>query len=111
VPVGPPLIWIPAALVLFSGGETAWAIFILVWGAIVVSSVDNFLKPMIISRGSALPFVLVLLGVLGGAVAFGFVGVFLGPVLLAVGYALLKEWAVGTPGISAAAAAKDGEGS
>ena len=66
-----------------------------VWGAIVVSSVDNFLKPMIISRGSALPFVLVLLGVLGGAVAFGFVGVFLGPVLLAVGYALMKEWAVG----------------
>jgi predicted PurR-regulated permease PerM len=95
VPVGPPLIWIPAALVLLSGGETAWAIFIFAWGALVVSSVDNFVKPMIISRGSALPFVLVLLGVLGGAVAFGFVGVFLGPVLLAVGYALLKEWAVG----------------
>ena len=51
------------------------------WGALVVSSVDNFLKPMIISRGSDLPFILVLLGVLGGVVAFGFVGVFLGPVL------------------------------
>jgi predicted PurR-regulated permease PerM len=95
VPVGPPLIWIPAALLLLSNGQTAWAIFILFWGAVVVSSVDNFVKPMIISRGSALPFVLVLLGVLGGAWAFGFVGVFLGPVLLAVGYALLKEWAVG----------------
>jgi len=94
VPVGPPLIWIPAALLLLSEGHTAWAIFIFAWGAVVVSSVDNFVKPMIISRGSALPFVLVLLGVLGGAVAFGFVGVFLGPVLLAVGYALLKEWAV-----------------
>jgi predicted PurR-regulated permease PerM len=97
VPIGPPLVWIPASLILFSGGETGWAIFLLVWGLIVVSSVDNFIKPMIISRGSALPFVLVLLGVLGGAVAFGFVGVFLGPVLLAVGYALLKEWAVGAP--------------
>jgi len=58
----------------------------------VVSSVDNFLKPLIISRGSNMPFVLVLLGVLGGAVAFGFIGVFLGPTLLAVGYALLAEW-------------------
>lgn len=109
VPVGPPLVWIPASLILFSQGETGWAIFMFVWGLVVVSSVDNFLKPMIISRGSALPFVLVLLGVLGGAVAFGFVGVFLGPVLLAVGYALLKEWAVGTPGIPGAAAGKDGE--
>ena len=79
VPVGPPLVWIPAGLILLSQGETGWGIFLFVWGAVVVSSVDNFLKPMIISRGSALPFVLVLLGVLGGAVAFGFVGVFLGP--------------------------------
>src|SRR5437764_1034165 len=59
VPVGPPLIWIPAALLLLSEGHTAWAIFIFAWGAVVVSSVDNFVKPMIISRGSALPFVLV----------------------------------------------------
>ena len=62
------------------------------WGAAVVSSVDNFVKPLIISRGSNMPFVLVLLGVLGGAVAFGFIGVFLGPTLLAIGYALLAEW-------------------
>ena len=65
----------------------------LLWGLLVVSSVDNILKPLLISRGSDLPFVLVLLGVLGGAVAFGFIGVFLGPVLIAVGFALLKEWA------------------
>ena len=94
VPIGPPLVWIPAGIVMITQGETGWGIFLFVWGALVVSSVDNFLKPMIISRGSALPFVLVLLGVLGGAIAFGFVGVFLGPVLLAVGYALTKEWAV-----------------
>jgi len=51
------------------------------------------IKPLIISRGVDLPFILVLLGVLGGVIAFGFIGVFLGPVLLAVGYALLMEWA------------------
>jgi predicted PurR-regulated permease PerM len=58
-----------------------------------VSTIDNVIKPLIISRGAVLPFLLVLLGVLGGAIAFGAIGVFLGPVLLAVGYALLVEWA------------------
>jgi predicted PurR-regulated permease PerM len=58
----------------------------------VVSSVDNFVKPILISRGSNLPFILVLLGVIGGVAAFGFVGVFLGPTLLAVAYRLVDEW-------------------
>lgn len=94
VPVGPPLVWIPAALwLIFAQGETGWGIFLLAWGALVVSSVDNVLKPMIISRGSDLPFILVLLGVFGGVIAFGFIGVFLGPVLLALGFVLIKEWA------------------
>jgi predicted PurR-regulated permease PerM len=94
VPIGPPLVWIPAAAWLFSHGETGLGTFMLLWGTLVVSMVDNFLKPIIISRGSNLPFVLVMLGILGGVVAFGFIGVFLGPVLLALGLALLKEWAV-----------------
>jgi predicted PurR-regulated permease PerM len=97
VPVGPPLVWIPAGLWLLQQGAIGSGTFILLWGLLVVSSVDNFLKPLLISRGSDLPFVLVLLGVLGGAVAFGFIGVFLGPVLLAVGAALVREWAVSTP--------------
>ncbi len=97
VPIGTGLVWIPAGLWLMSQGDMGWGIFVLVWGAVVVSSIDNVLKPMIISRGSDLPFILVLLGVLGGVFAFGFIGVFLGPVLLAVGYALLKEWAVEAP--------------
>ncbi len=101
VPIGPPLIWIPAGILLLNQGATGWGIFMLLWGLLVVSSVDNFLKPMLISRGSDLPFVLVLLGVLGGVVAFGFIGVFLGPVLIAVGYALLKEWVAGAPAVSA----------
>jgi predicted PurR-regulated permease PerM len=92
VPIGPPLVWLPAAFWLFSHGQTGWAIFLLVWGAAVVSSVDNVIKPLIISRGSNMPFVLVLFGVLGGVVAFGFIGVFLGPTLLAIGYALLIDW-------------------
>jgi predicted PurR-regulated permease PerM len=113
VPIGPPLIWVPAGAWLLSQGQNGAGIFLLLWGALVVSSVDNFLKPLIISRGSNLPFILVMLGILGGVVAFGFIGVFLGPVLLALGLALLKEWAVlsedaaGAPpeGIAAAGAA------
>jgi predicted PurR-regulated permease PerM len=93
VPVGPPLVWAPAGLWLINNGETGWGIFVLLWGVFVVSTIDNVIKPLIISRGSVLPFMLVLLGVLGGIAAFGFIGVFLGPVLLAVGYALLVEWA------------------
>ncbi|MEP7181226.1 MAG: AI-2E family transporter [Betaproteobacteria bacterium] len=104
VPIGPPLVWIPAGVWLISQGDTGWGIFVLAWGTLVVSTVDNVIKPLIISRGSDLPFILVLMGVLGGAVAFGFIGVFLGPVLLAVGYALLKEWAVSAPVTPAASA-------
>jgi len=98
VPIGPPLVWIPAGLYLiFGADETAWGIFVMLWGFFVVSSVDNVLKPMIISRGSDLPFILVMLGVFGGVIAFGFIGVFLGPVLLALGFVLIKEWASSTP--------------
>ena len=97
VPVGPPLIWLPAAAWLYYQGHTGMAIFILIWGAAVVSSVDNILKPILISQGSAMPFILVLLGVLGGLAAFGFVGVFLGPTLLAVVYSLVRDWTLNTP--------------
>jgi predicted PurR-regulated permease PerM len=91
VPVGPPLIWGPAALWLFHQDSTGWGIFMLIWG-VGVSSVDNFVKPWLISQGSAMPFLLIFFGVLGGALAFGFIGVFIGPTLLAVGYRLVEEW-------------------
>jgi predicted PurR-regulated permease PerM len=104
VPIGPPLIWIPAGAWLLWQGHTGAGIFMLAWGAFVVSSIDNVLKPLIISRGSNLPFILVMLGILGGVVAFGFIGIFLGPVLLALGLALLKEWAVFADDAKAAAA-------
>jgi predicted PurR-regulated permease PerM len=62
------------------------------WGFFVISGIDNIVKPLLISRGSSLPFALVLLGVLGGVLAFGFVGIFLGPTLLAVGFNLIRSW-------------------
>ena len=95
VPVGPPLVWGGAALWLFSHGENGWGIFMVIWGTLLISGVDNVVKPMLISRGSSLPFLLTLLGVLGGVLAFGFVGIFIGPTLLAVGYSLLSDWTGG----------------
>lgn len=92
IPVGPPLIWGGATIWLFNNGSTGWAVFMLVWGMFVISGVDNVVKPMLISRGSSLPFILVLLGVMGGVLAFGFVGLFIGPTLLAVGLGLLRHW-------------------
>jgi predicted PurR-regulated permease PerM len=92
LPIGPPLVWGAAAVWLFYQGHTGWAVFLVAWGVLVVASVDNFIKPLIISRGSNLPFILVLLGILGGVVAFGFIGVFLGPTLLAIGFALIHDW-------------------
>lgn len=103
VPVGPPLIWGGAAIWLFNQGQTGWGVFMLVWGLVLISGVDNVVKPLLISRGSDLPFLLVLLGVLGGVLAFGFVGLFIGPVLLAVGYSLMREWT----GLPPAAVSKD----
>lgn len=92
VPVGPPLVWGGAAIWLFQQGEPAWGTFVAAWGFFVVSMVDNLLKPLIISRGASLPFAIVFLGVLGGMLAFGVIGAFLGPALLAVGYRLAIEW-------------------
>ena len=73
-------------------GQTGWAVFMALWGFFVISGIDNIVKPLLISRGASMPFVLVLLGVLGGVLAFGFVGIFLGPVLLAVGFNLARSW-------------------
>ena len=92
VPVGPPLIWVGAAVWLMFQGETGWAIFILLWGLFVISAIDNVVKPYLISRASNLPLLVVVFGVLGGVIAFGFIGVFIGPPVLAVGLTLLQLW-------------------
>lgn len=92
VPMGPVLLWGGAAVWLYLQGDTGWAIFMVVWGAVVISSIDNFVKPLLIARGSTLSLGLIFLGVLGGVIAFGFIGVILGPVLLALGVALGRKW-------------------
>ncbi|HXI72898.1 MAG TPA: AI-2E family transporter [Verrucomicrobiae bacterium] len=89
--VGTALTWLPAAIWLFHQGSTGWGIFMLVWG-VGIANIDNVVKPWLISQGSNMPFILIFFGVLGGALAFGFIGVFLGPTLLAVGYRLVTEW-------------------
>jgi len=93
LPVGAPLVWIPAALWLMSSGHLGWGIFLAVYGVVAISGADSLIRPWFIARGAQLPFVLTVLGVLGGALAFGLLGIFLGPVLLGVGYTLVNEWA------------------
>ena len=92
VPGAAPLVWLPAAIWLFYVGQTGWGFFMLAWGALVVGNIDNIVKPYLIGRGSALPVLLVFLGMFGGALAFGFLGLFLGPTILAVGQAVLHAW-------------------
>lgn len=90
--IGTAPVWIPAAIWLGYQGATGWAIFTVVWG-ILINISDNFIKPYLISQGgSGLPIPLVFLGVLGGLLAWGFVGVFVGSTLLVVCFTLLKSW-------------------
>jgi predicted PurR-regulated permease PerM len=97
VPGGPPFVWIPATAWLFFQGHPGWGIFLAIWGFLCVSGIDNVIRPMLISRGGTLPFALTLLGVLGGIVAFGFIGLFLGPTLLAAGYSVVQAFLKRSP--------------
>jgi len=90
--IGATLIWVGAAAWLYDVGQTGWAIFMILWGMFGISSVDNFVKPILISRTSSLPLLLIIVGVFGGVLVFGFIGLFLGPTLLALGQVLIREW-------------------
>lgn len=92
IPGGPLLVVVPGAIWLVQQGATVWAVFLVVWSLAVGLSIDNVLKPIIIGRSSHVPFILIMLGVLGGAAAFGLLGVFVGPTLLAVAHAVLRDW-------------------
>ncbi len=92
VPMGPVLVWGGAAAWLYSTDQTGWAIFMMVYGTAVISSVDNFIKPILMSRAGNLSMLLVVLGVFGGAIAFGFIGLFVGPALLAIAWNLTTAW-------------------
>jgi len=93
LPIGAPLIWIPAGLWLLAEGHTGRGVFLLVYGTVVVSGSDHVIRPYFIARGAKIPFLLTVLGVLGGVLAFGALGIFLGPVLLGVGWMLVLDFA------------------
>jgi predicted PurR-regulated permease PerM len=89
--LGPLPVLVPAVIWLYWSGDTGWGTFLLVW-SILLSTLDSVLRPMLIRKGAHLPLLLLLAGVIGGLIAFGLVGIFLGPVVLAVGYTLLQSW-------------------
>jgi predicted PurR-regulated permease PerM len=93
LPIGAPAVWIPAAIWLLTSGHMLAGVGLLVYGAVFVSGADYIIRPYFIVRAGKLPVLLSVLGVLGGALAFGLLGIFLGPVLLGIGFALMNEWA------------------
>jgi predicted PurR-regulated permease PerM len=95
IPLGlTALILFPAAGWLFYTGQTGWGIFMLIW-AIVVGNIDSYIRPVVISKGADLPFIVVFLGILGGIATGGILGLFIGATVLGLFYTLLMEWSVG----------------
>ena len=92
IPFGTPFVWGSLSVWLYLNGHHAEAIGLFLWGALVVSWVDNLIRPMVISGATHIPFVLVMFGVLGGLAAFGLIGLFMGPLILAVALAVWREW-------------------
>lgn len=92
IPFGAPFVWGSIGLWLLVTGNVWQGVGLLLWGVLVVSWVDNFIRPIIISRATRASFLMVMFGVLGGLAAFGLIGLFVGPVILAVMMALWREW-------------------
>jgi predicted PurR-regulated permease PerM len=92
VPFGTPLVWGAVGVVLLAAGDIVAGIGVLAWGALVVSQIDNLFRPLLISSATRIPYLLVLVGVLGGIGAFGLLGLFLGPIVIAVLLAVWREW-------------------
>jgi len=88
--VGTAIMWIPATIWLLIQGEPGYALFMAAWGVIVVGGVDNILRPMLISGRAEVPTLAVFIGVMGGLSAFGFIGLFLGPIVLGLLVALFR---------------------
>ena len=92
VPFGPPFVWAPAGAWLIADGRLWPGILLLVWGAGVVSTIDNVLRPFFIGKAAEIPVLLVFMGVVGGLAQFGMIGLFIGPVVLAVAMSLWRTW-------------------
>jgi len=91
VQLGPLLVLVPAIIWLYWSGDSTWGTVLLVW-SVVVGTLDNVIRPVLIRMGADLPLILILSGVIGGLVAFGMIGLFIGPVLLAVSWRLFSAW-------------------
>lgn len=91
IQIGPLVLWIPLVIWMFVDGRTGWAVFVLIWGALLMI-IDAVLKPLLIARSGKLPFLVLFLGVIGGMVAWGFTGMFKGAIILAVFYTLFNSW-------------------
>jgi len=89
--LGPLPVLVPAVIWLYWSDESIWGTLLLIW-SILLSTADSVVRPLLIRKGAHLPLVLLLAGVIGGLIAFGLVGIFLGPVVLAVAYTLLLSW-------------------
>ena len=89
--IGPLLVLVPSVVWLYWSGSTGWGTFLLIW-TLVVGTMDNFLRPILIKKGADLPLLLIFSGVVGGLIAFGLIGIFVGPVVLAVAHTLLSAW-------------------
>ncbi|UMP83264.1 AI-2E family transporter YdiK [Klebsiella pneumoniae] len=96
VQLGPLLVLVPSIIWLYWSGDTTWGTVLLVWSC-VVGTMDNVIRPVLIRMGADLPMILILTGVIGGLIAFGMIGLFIGPVLLAVSWRLYDAWAHGVP--------------
>ncbi|STL69708.1 putative inner membrane protein [Escherichia coli] len=96
VQLGPLPVLIPAIIWLYWTGDTTWGTVLLVWSG-VVGTLDNVIRPMLIRMGADLPLILILSGVIGGLIAFGMIGLFIGPVLLAVSWRLFAAWVEEVP--------------
>ena len=92
VALGAPLVWLPVSLWLWANNEPGWAIFVFAWGSIVVTLVEQTVRPLLISKRSNLPMTVTFIGVLGGLLKWGIVGIFIGPIVLAVAYHLVLHW-------------------
>jgi predicted PurR-regulated permease PerM len=90
--VGTAIVWAPVGIWLLSTSHVTQGVVILIWGVVLVYPADNVLRPILISSAVSVPFLLVMFGALGGLQAFGLMGLFLGPVLLATGLAIWREW-------------------
>lgn len=92
IQIGPVLVWLPMSIWLWSQGQPEMAAFVFIWGLLVVNIVDNIVRPLLVSKGTQVPATLAFLGALGGLVQWGLVGVFLGPVVVAVCYEMILKW-------------------